>query len=213
MIDAAYAFLVCMTTTQAAARFMEMTAPHVTRLHRIGLRLTHRADEAEDLVQETLTRAWTHWHRFEEQGSVGGWLSRILVNTFISRHRHHKVVAATHDRADVLEHLYEPARLRGQDRPDHAQEHGCFSRPVMAALSELPEHYRRAIELVDLEGLAYRDAAIEMGVPVGTVMSRLHRARRILRESLHTVADDYGIRTDLAASHEAAPQGRELLAA
>ncbi|MCA9683911.1 MAG: hypothetical protein KC457_17050 [Myxococcales bacterium] len=81
--------------TATCDQFMDLTTPHLPRLFRIGMRLTHQPSEAQDLVQEALTKAWANWSRFEQSGSLGAWLSRILINTFISRHRHQKVVEET----------------------------------------------------------------------------------------------------------------------
>jgi RNA polymerase sigma-70 factor (ECF subfamily) len=155
--------------------FVTLTHPHLPRLFRIGMQLTHQASESQDLVQEALTKAWANWHRFEESGSLGAWLSRILINTFISRHRHQKVVD-------------ESAAPEGNWHNHH------FSDEVLAALASLPAHYREVVELVDIQGLAYKEAADELGCPLGTVMSRLHRARRLLRDQLTDYATGYGLK-------------------
>ena len=106
-----------MTATACANDFVALTRPHLPRLFRIGMRLTHQPSESQDLVQEALTKAWANWHRFEQTGSLGAWLSRILINTFISRHRHQKVVETTAARPDLLGHLYDPGRLAEADLP------------------------------------------------------------------------------------------------
>jgi RNA polymerase sigma-70 factor (ECF subfamily) len=178
--------------TLSQSQFISLTTPHVPRLFRIGMRLTHQDAEAQDLVQEALTRAWANWSRFDRSGSLGAWLSRILVNCFISRHRHQKVVAATASRPDVVRHLFDPNRVEQAERPETVAT-SDFSDEVIAALGQLPPHYREAVELVDIQGLAYKEAADELGCPLGTVMSRLHRARRLLRGELTEYAQDYGI--------------------
>ena len=188
-----------MTATACANDFVALTRPHLPRLFRIGMRLTHQPSESQDLVQEALTKAWANWHRFEQTGSLGAWLSRILINTFISRHRHQKVVETTAARPDLLGHLYDPGRLAEADAPEGCWHSRQFSDEVLAALAELPEHYRVVVELVDIQGLAYKEAADEIGCPLGTVMSRLHRARKLLREQLAEYATHYG----LGASGEA----------
>lgn len=164
--------------------FIAITSPHLPRLTRIGLRLTNRPDEAEDLVQETIVKAWSAWDRYDDAGSVGAWLSRILINTFISRHRHQKVVDATAARPDLLGHLFDQNRLDEAAAPEGNWHSTHFSDEVMGALSQLPTHYREVIEIVDVQGLAYREAATELGCPLGTVMSRIHRGRQLLRELL-----------------------------
>ena len=181
-----------MTETRADD-FLRLTEPHMPRLFRIGMRLTHHPSEAQDLVQEALTRAWANWERFSHEGKLGAWLSRILMNTFISRHRHQKVVDTTAARPDLLVHLFDPRRLESAAQPEEAWEAEGFSDEVLAALSELPESYREVVLLVDVRGLAYKEAADEIGCPVGTVMSRLHRARRSLRAALEGYAAEFGL--------------------
>jgi RNA polymerase sigma-70 factor (ECF subfamily) len=184
---------------------MSLTTPHVPRLLRIGMRLTREPSESDDLVQEALTRAWASWARFDKGASLGAWLSRILVNTFISRYRHQKVVRTTAARTDLVEHLFDPRRLREAHEPERSWHQSELSDEVAAALEQLPPHYRRVVDLVDLGGLPYRDAADRLGIPVGTVMSRLHRARRLLRRQLRDYARDRGIGTkDDAAQADAA---------
>lgn len=182
-----------MTAMTACEEFTTLTAPHLPRLFRIGMRLTRRPSEAQDLVQEALTRAWASWDRFQRDGSLGAWLSRILINTFISRHRHQKVVDATAARVDILDHLFDRGRMREAHDPESTWSNDQLSDEVLEALRELPAHYRDVVELVDLDGLPYRDAAKRLGCPVGTVMSRLHRARRMLRASLADYARSYGL--------------------
>ena len=180
-------------TTATACEFTDLTAPHLPRLFRIGMRLTHQPSESQDLDQEALTKAWANWDRFEKSGSLGAWLSRILVNTFISRHRHQKVVDATAARCDIVDHLFDPGRLAHSAEPERAWSRDAFADEVLVALDALPEHYREIVELVDIEGLSYKDAAETVGCPLGTVMSRLHRARRLLRDSLRNYAAESGI--------------------
>lgn len=181
-------------TAATCEEFVDLTTPHLPRLFRIGMRLTHQPSESQDLVQEALTKAWANWDRFEQSGSLGAWLSRILVNTFISRHRHQKVVDTTAARPDLLQHLYDPHRLEEAHAPEGSWHSRHFSDEVLGALAELPPHYRKVVELVDVQGLAYKEAAAEIGCPVGTVMSRLHRARKLLRDQLADYAGgNYGL--------------------
>ena len=185
-----------MTTSAACAEFTDLTAPHLPRLFRIGMRLTHQPSESQDLVQEALSKAWANWDRFERSGSLGAWLSRILVNTFISRHRHQKVVDATAARPDIVHHLFDPERIEASASPEGTWSREGFSDEVLVALDMLPEHYREIVELVDIRGLSYKDAALELDCPLGTVMSRLHRARRLLRDELRSYAAQSGIGLD-----------------
>lgn len=172
--------------------FTELMQPHLPRLHRLGMRLTRRPSESADLVQETLCRAWASWSRFEQGGSIGAYLSRILYNAFVSRHRHARVVAIAAARSDLVEHLYDRGRIDAAEAPELAWHHDGLSDEVLRALQRLPDRYRRVVELVDLQGMAYKDAADVLEVPLGTVMSRLHRARRIMRAELSTYAQRWG---------------------
>ena len=182
-----------MTAPAPDRDFSKLTTPHIPRLFRIGMRLSHQPAEANDLVQEALMRAWTNWDKFSGEGKLGAWLSRILVNTFISRHRHQKVVDATAARCDIQRHLFDPGRLEAAARPERSWQSQGFSDEVRSALASLSPRYRQVVLLVDLKGLAYQEAADEVGCPVGTVMSRLHRARRQLRDGLREYALEYGL--------------------
>ena len=179
--------------TTACDDFLAQTTPHLPRLFRVGRRLTHQPSEAQDLVQEALMKAWANWSRYRPGGSLGAWLSRILVNTFISRHRHQRVVDVTAARSDLLDHLFDGGRLDEAHDPEQAWYGQGLSDEVCAALAALPAHYREVVELVDLDGLAYRDAAERVGCPLGTIMSRLHRARRLLRDQLGDYARECGL--------------------
>ncbi len=179
--------------TTACDDFLTQTTPHLPRLFRVGMRLTHQPSEAQDLVQEALMKAWANWSRYRPGGSLGAWLSRILVNTFISRHRHQRVVDVTAARSDLLDHLFDGGRLEEAQDPEQVWHGQGLADEVTAALATLPPAYREVIELVDLGGLAYRDAAEQVGCPLGTVMSRLHRARRLLRDQLGDYARACGL--------------------
>ncbi len=179
-----------MTTT--ATEFTALVAPHMPRLFRLGMRLTRQPSEASDLVQEALCRAWANWARFEQGGSVGAYLARIVVNTFISRHRHARVVTAAATRSDLLDHLFDRGRMQEAHAPEGSWTASLLSDEVYEALDALPNHYREVVELVDLQGNAYKEAAETLDIPLGTVMSRLHRARRLMRDRLSQYASTLG---------------------
>jgi len=182
-----------MSSHAAAQDFAALTAPHMTRLQRLGMRLTREPAESADLVQEALCRAWANWSDFEKDGSLGAYLCRIVFNTFVSRHRHARVVSAAAARPDLLDHLYDRGRRDAADAPEAGWQEHTLSDEVRAALQGLPAHYREVIELVDLQGLPYREAADALSIPLGTVMSRLHRARRQLRSDLAGYARTFGL--------------------
>jgi RNA polymerase sigma-70 factor (ECF subfamily) len=181
-----------MTAAAAAAEFAQLATPHVPRLYRLGMRLTRQPSESADLVQEALCRAWANWSRFERDGSIGAYLSRILYNAFVSRHRHARVVGTTAARSDLLEHLFDRGRMEEAAMPEGMWHRAQLSDEVVAALHALPAHYRDVVQLVDLDGLPYKEAADELDIPLGTVMSRLHRARRIMRTHLEGYAREHG---------------------
>lgn len=181
-----------MSTTPSSIEFSRLTQPHMTRLFRLGMRLTREPSEAHDLVQEALVRAWTHWSRFDHDGSMGAYLSRILFNAFVSRHRHARVVKTTAARSDLVDHLFDHGRMDAASAPERAWQRDQLSDEVNAALASLPSHYREVVDLVDVGGLAYKEAASLLDIPLGTVMSRLHRARRLMRGQLEGYARTHG---------------------
>ena len=158
--------------------------PFVPELSRAALRLTRSAGNADDLVQEALTRAWIGWAGFRRGSNARAWMHRILVNTFINHYRKHK-----RERQVLGELRGESGELRR--REVHPTD-GDLSDEVIEALAGLPAEFREAVTLVDLRELSYQEAAIEMACPVGTVMSRLHRARKALRGRLHDFAHAEG---------------------
>ncbi len=173
------------------ATFESQVLPHLDTLYRVGRRLTGETADAEDLVQETLLRAWRGWEGFHAGSNVRAWLLTILRNTFISRWRSRRKEGISIPIEDADPH----AVLRAVSAEDPA---GGFldkvvDTEVLAAVSALPEEYREAIILSDLEGLPYAEVAEVLGVPVGTIKSRLFRARRLLQRSLHDHAVSLGL--------------------
>ena len=176
--------------------FTAACVPHQPEMYGVALRLTRSPDDAKDLVQETLMRAMVAWSRLEPGSNVRAWLLRILTNSFINgyrkRRRHAKF--ATERPGDALIALY------GEDKdavPDPVETAVAeqLGDEVAAALDTLAPDYREVVERADLRGERYRDIADALAVPIGTVMSRLFRARRQLEGQLEGyAASDYGIR-------------------
>jgi RNA polymerase sigma-70 factor (ECF subfamily) len=184
---------------RAAARHDEFAAaclPHQSEMHGVAMRLTRSPDDAKDLVQETLMRAMCAWSRFEPGSNVRAWLLRILTNSFINGYRKRRRHArfATERPGDALTALYGEAR----DQVPHPVEEKVaheLGDEVQVALGTLAPDYREVVERADLRGERYRDIADALEVPIGTVMSRLFRARRQLETQLEDyAADDYGIK-------------------
>jgi RNA polymerase sigma-70 factor (ECF subfamily) len=165
-----------------AARFDREIAPHRGELLARALRMTRGREDAEDLVQETLLRAWGAFHRFEGD-QARAWLHRIMTNAYINgyRRRQREPLVVLAGGADQLP----PGERSGAARSAEAQVLDRIPAPeVLSALDGLPAEFRRALLLTDVEGFSCRETAELMGTPIGTVMSRLHRARAAVRASL-----------------------------
>jgi RNA polymerase sigma-70 factor (ECF subfamily) len=167
------------------ARFAEALG-HARQLYSAAHRMTRNPADAEELVQETYARAFASFHQFSDGTNLRAWLHRILTNTFISSHRKKQrepvfTTAGVEDWHLVRAQAYLPGGLRSAE--ELALDRMTDSR-VTTAFRELPDDFRTAVYLADIEGYGYREIASIMGCPVGTVMSRLHRGRRRLRELL-----------------------------
>jgi RNA polymerase sigma-70 factor, ECF subfamily len=189
---------------QHAARFERDALPFLDRMYPAALYLTRNPADAEDLVQETFTKAYVHFGQFEPGTNMKAWLYRILTNTFISsyrkRQREPRIAAAgeIQDRTPALVGNDPAATLNSAEtevldrQPDPR---------VTRALQALNQDLRTLVYLADVEGYAYQEIASVMGIRIGTVASRLHRARAKLRELL----SDYGGTSDLARREPDAP--------
>jgi RNA polymerase sigma-70 factor, ECF subfamily len=167
------------------AQFERSILAHQRTLRRSALQLSRSAADADDLVQETMVRAWRFWPRYTESDNSRAWLQRILRNTFLSRCRR-----ASRER-EVMQLLPgEPARPTGL-APE--LEAAGLDDGLEAALQRLRSEQRAVLWLVDVQERSYREAADELGLPIGTVMSRLHRARLALREAFLGVAGAPGM--------------------
>lgn len=176
--------------------FASEVLPYQRELYAAALRYTKEPAGAEDLVQETLLRALKSWDSFEPGSNCRAWLYRILTNSFINKHRRKKRHQRfAHERGDDGIIALYGAEKRRHRQPDEPMLHAALSDEVAAALASLSEDYRRVVELADLEGIRYKDIAERLEIPIGTVMSRLFRARRQLEEALREfAAERYGIR-------------------
>jgi RNA polymerase sigma-70 factor, ECF subfamily len=178
------------------ARFTELAMEHMPGLYSAALRMTRNPADAEDLVQETYLRAYRAFASFTEGTNLRAWLYRILTNTYINSYRSAKRRPEVTDVEDV-EDLYLYHRLSGDGTVGRSAEEEALARftdeEVKAALESLPDTFRMAVLLADVEGFSYKEIAEITDVPIGTVMSRIHRGRRALQKALHDVATARGL--------------------
>lgn len=170
------------------SEFDEQIRPYLEQLFPAAMRMTRNSADAEDLVQETLTKAYSAYHQFTPGTNLRAWLHRILANTFINTYRKTKREPTISPGADPsadwqLGHdpLTGPARSAEAEALDKMTDSA-----VLTALRDLPDDFKTTIWLADVEGYPYREVADMMGTPIGTVMSRLHRGRGKLRQQLTT---------------------------
>ncbi len=169
---------------------------HLDALYRTGLRLSRSPQDAEDLVQETFLNAFRSLDRFEEGTNLRAWLFRILNNAFISQYRRRKRRPSS-SIEDVTEyylydHLAEGGAAPKPDNPEREVLERIGDERVLQALEELPVEFRQVELLADVEGFSYREIADILGIPIGTVMSRLYRGRRRLQKLLWQEAQEAG---------------------
>jgi len=180
------------------ATFAEQAMPLMSSLYSGALRMTRNPADAEDLVQETYLRAYRGFGGFQEGTNLKAWLYRILTNTYINAYRAKQRRPDETD-LDEVEDLYLYRRLGGLEaaragRSAEDELMDTFSEAeVKAAIEALPENFRMAVMLADVEGFAYKEIAEILDIPIGTVMSRLHRGRKALQKSLYEYAVTHGL--------------------
>lgn len=172
-------------TESKTEKFESLALSYMDSIYRSALYMAKNESDAQDLVQETYLRAYKFFDKFREGSNLRAWLYRILRNTFINNIRRNKI------QSQVI-HLSE-IEAQGQDIPSNENTEDkvfgdLFDDDISTAINRLPEEYRTTVLLADVEKLSYKEIAEIMECPIGTVMSRLHRSRKFLKESLRDYA-------------------------
>lgn len=180
------------------ARFSELAMEHMPALYSAALRMTRNPADAEDLVQETYLKAYRAFGSFTEGTNIRAWLYRILTNTYINSYRSAKRRPEISDVEDVEDlYLYRRLGADGTSQLGRSAEDEVLASftddEVKAAIEALPDNFRIAVLLADVEGFSYKEIAEITDVPIGTVMSRIHRGRRALQKALHEFAEARGL--------------------
>ena len=179
-----------MSSLSKRERFEREALEHTGELYATALRYVRNQKDAEDLVQETFLKAYAAWDNFQEGTNCRAWLFRILTNSFINEYRRGIKERRWQGRGEPI---ICPNRRQAARDPEGAIVEKMLADEVVQALSDLSPDFRTVVEMADLQGLSYKDISRRLGCPMGTVMSRLYRARRALEGVLREYATEVGV--------------------
>ena len=185
-----------LSTRSKKLRFDREALPQARAMYGAAIRLTRSPDDANDLVQETFFKAWRAFDSFESGTNCKAWLFRILTNTFINKYRRkmkEKDIIEGKERIACEHEMGHLPSKRAFLDPEGALADATLADEVLDALAAVPGDFRAVVILSDVEGFSYKEIADSVGIPVGTVMSRLFRGRRILQERLFGYAVESGV--------------------
>ncbi len=192
-----------LTEDERRELFVRDAVPYLDQLYSAALRYTRNASDAEDLLQETFAKAFDKFHQFRPGTNLKAWLYRILTNTFINTYRKEQR-RPDEVSSDAYEDFSLYDRIASTTTPSAESKvlERLTDEEVKQALAELPDQFRMAVYLADVEGFSYAEIAEIMGTPIGTVMSRLHRGRSGLQKALYDFARQRGLVDQQAAADE-----------
>ncbi|MGH8943368.1 MAG: sigma-70 family RNA polymerase sigma factor, partial [Acidimicrobiia bacterium] len=180
------------------ANFEQDAMQYARQLYSAAMRMTRNPSDAEDLVQETFLKAYRAYHTFEEGTNLKAWLYRILTNTYINKYRKDSRRPSEVDLGSV-EDLYLYRNIGSEESAEAARTtedrvlDGLVESDIKKAVEDLPENFRLPVLLADLEGFSYKEISDILDIPIGTVMSRLHRGRKAMQKSLWEYAVKRGL--------------------
>ena len=177
--------------------FQEEIIPHLDAMYNFALRLTSDPNDAEDLVQDTIVKAFRFFSSYEKGTNAKAWLFRILKNSYINKYRKQSKQPSQVD-YDEVSSFYETIRADRTDTSDLEDRmfRELIDDDISNALEELPEDFRTVVLLCDVEGFTYEEIANMLDVPIGTIRSRLHRGRNLLKAQLVEYAEERGYHPD-----------------
>lgn len=167
--------------------FQEITYPYMKELHAVAIRLTKNQDEAEDLIQDTYIKAFRFFHRFQKGTNAKAWLFKIMIRLFYTRYRQKKLELVRTDITDQTD------LISSEADPENVYLEKLVDKEILDAIDKLPEQFRTVLLLADVEELSYNEISQIIKIPIGTIMSRLHRARKKLANDLHSYAKEKGL--------------------